>query len=343
MAKIKVAVLMGGPSSEHEVSLKSGLNVIKNLDSKKYTALPIFIDKRGYWLFHGKHEQPLAEPEALLAMTRKGVNAALIALHGEYGEDGGVQSALAAARIPFTGSASLPSALAMHKVLAGKILTQAGLRVPESYEIIKSDWRKKPQEVLKNIYNSFGKQVVIKPANRGSSVGVSIVHILKNNLHPLEVAIERAYSTSRHVVAQQFIKGREVTCGVLDVLGHAEALLPTEIIPLGRSFFDYTAKYEGASKEITPPAKMSLGLIHKIEKAALAAHKALGLKGVTRTDMIVVPVDKVYILEANTIPGLTEASLIPQQAKACGISFPRLLDLMIQDAVNILISNTKYI
>lgn len=334
MAKLKIAVLMGGPSSEHEISVKSGLKVIKHLDSKKYAAIPVFIDRRGLWLFSGKKEQPLDEPEGLLMLQRKGINAAFLALHGEYGEDGTVQSALQRAEIPFTGSKSLPSALAMHKVLAGKILSQSGLLVPESKEIKKGEWRIKPQEILKSIYNRFGQKVVIKPVNRGSSVGVSIVNILKGNLEPLQAAVEYALATSRHVMAEQYIKGREVTCGVLDVRGHREALLPTEIIPMGRSFFDYAAKYEGGSQELTPPPNMSPPLLKKIEETAVAAHIALGLKGVTRTDMILAPNKAIFVLEVNTIPGLTEASLIPQQAKACGISFTKLLDLMIEDAIH---------
>lgn len=333
MPKLKVAVLMGGPSSEHEVSVRSGLNILKNLDPKKYTAIPIFIDKRGLWLFNGKNEQPLTEPEALLHLSRRGVQTALIALHGEYGEDGGVQSALRAAGIPFTGSTSLPSALAMHKVLAGHALQRAGLRVPESYEINKSDWRKKPQEVLKSIYNRFGNKIVVKPTNRGSSVGVSITDIVKNNLEPLQAAVEYAFASSRHVVAQQYIKGREVTCGVLDILGHTEALLPTEIITVGKPFFDYEAKYGGGTKEVTPPENMSLALIKKIEHTALIAHRALGLNGVTRTDMIVAPGNLIYLLEVNSLPGFTEESFIPQQAAACGLSMSKLLDLLITDAL----------
>lgn len=331
--KSKVAILMGGPSSEHEVSLKSGLNVLKNLDSKKHKAIPIFIDTRGYWLFPGKKEHPLTEPEAILNLQRVDVHAVVIALHGEYGEDGRVQSVLSAAKIPYTGSYANQSALAMNKVLAGNIITQAGLSVPESLEINKSEWRKKPNELLKSIYNNFGNNVVIKPTNRGSSVGVSLVNIYKGDLKPLDLAIELAFSKSRHVMAQEYIGGREVTCGVLDVCGAVESLLPTEIIPVGKKFFDFEAKYGGASREVTPPKKMGLKLINRIEATAIVAHNALGLKGVTRTDMIIDKNNKIYVLEVNTIPGMTDASLIPQQAKACGISFKKLLDLMIDDAV----------
>ena len=297
---------MGGPSSEHEVSVKSGLNVLKHLDAKKYQALPVFIDTRG------------------------------LALHGEYGEDGGVQGVLRHAGITYTGSHALPSALAMHKALAGKELTRAGLHVPDTLELKKGDWRKKPQEVLKPLYNHFGSRVVIKPINRGSSVGVSVVHIQKGDLGPLDAAVERAFAASKQVMAQQYIRGREVTCGVLDVRGEVHALLPTEIIPVGREFFDHVAKYDGASREVTPPERMSLALIKKIEATAVTAHRALGLRGVTRTDMIIAPGGQIYVLEVNTIPGMTEASLIPQQAKACGISFTKLLDLMIEDATELI-------
>lgn len=333
MPKKKIAVLMGGPSSEHEISVRSGLNVLKHLNHKKYTTIPVFIDKRGFWLFHGKNEQPLTEPEALLELQRRKVSLAFLALHGEYGEDGSIQNTLGAAGISFTGSKSLPSALAMHKVLAAREFSRAGLSTPVTAEISKKDWHRKPQEVLKSVYNQFGSCVVIKPVNRGSSVGVSIVTIQKGDLSQLAAAITHALTTSKQIVAQELIRGREVTCGVLDINGYRAALLPTEIIPLRRPFFDYEAKYSGSAREITPPSNMSLTLIKKIEEAALAAHQTLGLSGVTRTDMIVSPGGKIYVLEINTIPGLTEASLIPQQAQACGISFAKLLDLMIEDAI----------
>ncbi|MBI2035554.1 MAG: D-alanine--D-alanine ligase [Candidatus Liptonbacteria bacterium] len=328
----KIAVLMGGPSSEHEVSVQSGLNVLKHLDYKKYDAVPILIDRKGFWLIHGPGEAPLSEPEALLTLCKRGVDTAFLALHGEYGEDGFVQHVLQNAGIFFTGSGSLQSALAMNKILAAREFDEAGLGTPDFLEIRRKDWIKKPIEVSKSIYNTFGKHIVIKPVNRGSSMGVSVLEIKNNDLAPLENAIQGAFSVSRSVLAQKAIKGREVTCGVLDIKGCAEALLPTEIIPLNKNFFDFEAKYSGKSREVTPPENMPLRLIKKIEDTAIRAHKALGLRGVSRTDMIIGSGGQIYVLEVNTIPGMTEQSLLPQASKACGISFTKLLDLMIEDA-----------
>ncbi len=331
--KRKIAVLMGGPSSEHEVSVKSGLQVLKHLDHKKYEALPVLIDRRGFWLFNGAREMPMSEPEALLALKKRGVDVAFLALHGEYGEDGYVQHLLRNAGIIFTGSSSHQSALAMHKILSARRFSDVGLKTPEFLEIKKRDFTKKPMEVLKLIYNTLGRRIVIKPVNLGSSVGVTVLEIKNNDLAPLEEAISKAFGAGRQVMAQTAIKGREVTCGVMDIKGHVEALLPTEIIPLKSNFFDFKAKYEGHSKEVTPPENMSFRMIKKIEETAIKAHQALGLKGISRTDMMIGPGGQLYVLEVNTIPGMTEASLFPQAAKACGISFTKLLDLIVEDVI----------
>ncbi len=316
--KIKVAVLMGGPSSEYEVSLKSGENVLKCLDREKYHPEAILIDKNGQW--------PI-EIEEL-----KNFDLAFIAMHGPYGEDGTIQSLLESLKIPYNGSSSLTSALAMNKYLTSKVLKAHDLIVPPSFLVTKMEWEKIPSFIAYQIKHYFGYPVVIKPNNQGSSIGVSLVE----NEFGLTGAFNEIFSLTREAIIQPYIKGREVTCGVLDYgwPDSAYPLVPTEIIPKKSKIFDYQAKYEpGASKEITP-APLPSSLNKEIQKVALAVHKILGCSGVSRTDMILGEDKKIYVLETNTIPGMTETSLIPQQAAALGISFSQLLDRIISAALN---------
>lgn len=286
---------MGGPSSEYEVSLKTGRMILKSLDKKRYFVKSVLISKQGKW--------PI-KPEFL----KKNFDLVFIAMHGEYGEDGTVQKILERFKIPYTGSDSRASKLGMDKLKAAEIFKKAGLKVPAEAD-------------LKHF------PVVIKPSDRGSSVGVSVV----NSLEEMPAAIEEALKHSDCLVIQEFIRGRELTCGVLEINGRLIALPPTEIMPKGSRFFDFHAKYrQGASLEITP-ARLPAALLRRVQLTALKAHKAIGAKGFSRVDMILSdkPSPKIYVLEINTIPGMTKTSLLPQQAKAMGISFPKLLDIII--------------
>lgn len=294
--KLRIAVLMGGPSAEHEVSLNSGAMVLKNLDQKKYIATPIVIGKNGAW--------PV-KPETL-----KRYDLAFIAMHGEYGEDGTVQALLERLGIPFTGSDANASRLGMDKIAAAEAFKKAGLKIPLTINLGRV--KKFP--------------IVIKPADRGSSVGVSIV----KNHSELERAIANAKKFSLNVVAQQFISGREFTCGVLEMNNEPTALPPTEIVVKRGIFFDFDAKYtQNATEEITPPNNLPQAKIKALKHAALAAHKAIGARGISRTDMIMDKRGKIYVLEINTIPGMTETSLVPQEARALGLSPTKLLDNII--------------
>lgn len=293
--KLRIAVLMGGPSAEYEISLKSGRMVLRALDKKKYIATPIVISKKGKWPVN-------------FADFKKKFDLAFVAMHGEYGEDGTVQKILERHKIIYTGSDSQASKLGMDKIKSAAAFKKAGLAVPSS-----------------------GKRfpLVVKPADRGSSVGVSII----NSQQELTEALKLARRYSKKILVQEFVSGRELTCGVLEIDGHPRALPPTEIIPKSTRFFDYKAKYvRGASEEITPP-KVPEKVIKKIQAQALLAHKVIGASGFSRTDMIVGD-SRIYVLEINTIPGMTETSLLPQQAKAAGISFPKLLDIIIKTAWN---------
>jgi len=301
--KIRIAVLMGGPSAEHDISLKSGRMVLKYLDKKKYRAKAVVISKNGEW--------PID-----FVTLKKNFDLAFIAMHGEYGEDGTLQKILERHQIPYTGSDWRASRLGMDKLVSLSLFKKAGLNVPRLVR------RKFP--------------MVVKPVDRGSSVGVSIVYSPRDL--PRAIALAQRYSP--RIMRQEFIKGREVTDGVIEVNGKLKALPPTEIISKASPFFDYRAKYQkGACDEITP-ARLPSKLIKQIQQTAIMAHKAIGARGFSRTDMIIENCQpphtkcKIYVLEINTIPGLTATSLLPQQAKAAGISFTQLLDFIIEAALS---------
>lgn len=298
MKRIRVAVLMGGPSSEHEVSLKTGEQIIKNLDKSKFEILPVKIEKNGNW--------PISIPA-----LKKRIDAVFIALHGEYGEDGQLQSLLEIFHIPYTGSGSMASALAMDKHKTAVILEANKILTPKIF--------KKPRLPL-----------VVKPANLGSSVGVSIVRAVAE----LEPAIQNALRHSPSILLQKYVKGRELACGVLEINKVPIALLPTEIIPKKSDFFDYASKYEvGGAEEITPP-DLPKEVIKLIQQTALKVHAIFGCSGLSRIDFILGEKGKLYVLELNTLPGLTETSLFPQQVKKMGLDFPRLLEIIIDSALN---------
>jgi D-alanine-D-alanine ligase len=315
-----IAVLMGGPSSEHEVSLKSGEMVFTHVDRSKYEPVRVVIQKNGEWTI---------PPEEI----KKFSDCAFIAMHGTYGEDGTVQGILELHKIPYTGSDSLSSALGMNKFLSLQVFREGGLRTAPSLLIHRLEWRTSPTDILKKIKQHIGLPVVVKPNNQGSSFGVSIV----KNEKKLEEALRDAFDFSREVITEKFIEGREITCGVLDH-GWSESafpLLPTEIIPRGGTFFDYKAKYEkNGSYEITPPQNIAPQMIEKLRRAALTAHKLIGARGISRTDMILDKKGDIYVLEINTIPGLTEESLIPKAAMVHGIEFPKLLSIIIDSALH---------
>ncbi len=303
--RLRVAVLMGGPSAEHEVSLNSGKNVLRSLDKKKYEAKAVVVSKKGLWPFPVKD-------------LKKKFDLVFIAMHGEYGEDGTIQKILDKIKIPYTGSGARASALGMDKNKTQKAFERAGLRVP----LYTTNLRK---------VSAIGMPLVVKPLDRGSSVGVTIVHSYGDFVPALKTALR--YSPS--LMFERFIKGKEFTCGVVDYHGQTVALLPTEIVPKVSHFFDYQAKYtDGGSEEITPPRYLSQQQIAQLQKTAVQAHQAIGCRGYSRTDFILGNDGKFYVLEINTLPGLTEASLLPKAARAVGIKFPELLDIIIQSSLN---------
>ncbi|MEK7631113.1 MAG: D-alanine--D-alanine ligase [Patescibacteria group bacterium] len=317
----RIGVLLGGPSVEHDVSVLSGLNVIRALEGA-YEAVPIFITRTGEWLFGGQR-QWLSPIEALLR-----VDGVFNALHGEYGEDGHVQHILERAHIPYTGACGLASAIAMNKAMAHDILAKAGLRIPKSMVMSKDSLD--PRAVL-----AFGAPPwIVKPRSRGSSVGVSKVQTRDG----LPEAFAKALAVDTHLIVQEFIPGREITCGVLENFGgkaHA-ALAPIEIIPPADApFFNYQVKYNGKTQEICP-AEFYGAMLKKIQETALVAHHALGLRHYSRTDMIIKTPEytrrapELYVLEVNTLPGLTTESLFPRAARHAGLEFPGLVHHLVK-------------
>ena len=344
--KRNVVVLIGGPSAEHDVSLATGRVILSALDKSKYNLMPVTITKEGKWLLppadktflssdENKEEKSLVALETGNAIdklkTERSADVVFIAMHGTYGEDGTVQGFLELAGVPYTGSGVLASALAMDKLKSSELFAFHGLKVPKYVNFSKRHWNKNKNEITTEISEKVSLPCVIKPSNCGSSVGITIVR----KTDDLEKAVQLAFSYDDVVLAQEYISGAEVTCAVLDEGGDKDpiALPPTQIIPKTSEFFDYHAKYTpGATEEITPP-HLPAEIIKKIQNSALQVHKIIGCAGMSRTDMIVSGND-VYVLETNTIPGMTEASLYPQAAAAVGISFPELLDKIIQSAIN---------
>ena len=311
MKKIRVALLMGGPSAEHEVSLATGKVVLNALDKSKYQVQPVRISKTGVW--------PI-RPDQLKS------DVAFIAMHGTYGEDGTVQGCLEAAKIPYTGSGVLASAIAMDKARSANLFSYHGLQTPSYVPVGRNCTRSD----LVRIAGEIGLPCVVKPSNCGSSVGITIVR----KRGDLVAAVALAHKHDRTALVQEYIDGDEVTCGVVEdpKTGLASALQPTQIIPKTGEFFDYHAKYTaGASEEVTPP-RLSKAVIKEIQTIAVKAHEILGCRGMSRTDMIV-SLKGIFVLETNTIPGMTETSLLPQAAAAVGIPFPKLLDRLIQSAL----------
>jgi D-alanine-D-alanine ligase len=307
MVKLRIALISGGRSSEREVSLKSGEAVYNALDKDAYEV---------------KRYDPSMDLSRLIRDS-KGIDLVLLFLHGKGGEDGSIQGLLDLLGLPYVGSGVLASALAMNKAVSKEMFRNAGLTVPR--EIVLS----RNQDFYPGeIFSLLGTPVVAKPIAEGSSIGLGIC----NTGEELSGAVDDIFDISPEVIIEEYVKGTEVTC---PVLGNKdpEALPVIEIIPREEyRFFTYTAKYvPGASQEICP-ARLPSDVYKKVQDWAIKAHRLLWCRHLSRTDMIVAD-QGVYVLEVNTIPGMTENSLFPLAAKTAGISFPSLMDRLIQLAL----------
>lgn len=321
--KLKVAVLMGGPSVEHEVSLKTGRNVLMNLDKRKYNALPVTISKDGTW-------------EVEPADLKEKVDVAFIAMHGSYGEDGWVQYELDDVGLPYTGSDVHASALGMNKFFSLRLLRDMGFTVPPTLILHRVDWLRNQEAAAKLAKLFVESPWVVKPNRGGSSLDTIIV----NDALDMEPTLAKLFQKYKDVIVQPYIKGKEYTCAVLDHGAEYSAypLLPTEIVPKNSHFFDYNSKYKKDGAEEITPARAPDTWLRQMRATAAGVHHVLGLRGMSRTDFILGRAPgkkerKLYVLEVNTIPGLTKASLLPKAAEATGISFSELLDRIIRSAL----------
>jgi D-alanine-D-alanine ligase len=314
MPQIRVGVVRGGPSSEYPVSLKTGERVLRDLNKEKYLPVDILLTTRGEWYMNGIRSD--------IFTIAHHVDVVWNALHGTFGEDGKVQQLFESFSIPYTGSDILASAIGMHKGLAKERFAEAGLLVPKG-EVL--DAQSDLVAAERELFRHYLFPLIVKPVSGGSSVATRVV----KNFDELVQAMQAA---SKHgdVLVEEYIKGDEATCCVLDsgVPDEYFALHPIEIVPHdSRDFFDYEAKYAGESEEICP-GRFPLATHGALRDLATKAHQSIGARHYSRSDFIISP-RGIYILEINTLPGLTEASLLPKALEAGGVAFPDFLDHVI--------------
>lgn len=325
----KVAIFCGGPSSEHEVSLDSAKTIYNYIDMEKYELYFFFISKeKKCKLFPASNNVNLSKTKASTELSdgledikEKNIFAFLAGIHGEFVEDGHLQSLLEFYEIPFSGTDSRGSALCMDKYHSMFLVDKMdGVNIPRTVHFNDSF-----DEALKIQFPAF-----LKPNSLGSSVGISKITHKKE----LTTAVRKIQKLGQHeMLLQEFIEGIEISCGVLqDKKGKITLLPPIEIQPNKSETFDYASKYEaGGSTEITPPVSLSKSLSRKISEITAEIHILLGCKTYSRSDFRIKN-GSIYYLETNTLPGMTATSLLPQEAAANGINFPKLLDFIIDNS-----------
>ncbi len=294
----KIGVLMGGPSSEREISLKSGKTVYESLKAGGIDAVCIDIKTSD-------------SEENIRLIKSYNIDCAFLALHGRFGEDGQIQKLLDGLNMPYTGSGASASKLAMDKVASRVIFKENGLNVPAYNVVDRSSYNIKWRKQNKR----FKFPLVVKPVTNGSSIGLSII----DRREDLDKAMDLAFGFDERIIIEDYIEGREVTVGILD----GKPLPVVEIIPKKR-FFDYEAKYLSGMTDYAVPAELKPSIAAKVQEAGLSAHRLLGCHGSSRVDIILNKENMPFILEVNTIPGLTATSLLPKAARAAGIEFASL-------------------
>jgi D-alanine-D-alanine ligase len=383
MKKLRVGILFGGRSGEHEVSLLSAASVLEAIDKDKYEVVPIGITKDGRWLTAGDAENLLqgklileprhlragdpeiTQPAAVLArgeavvvppepvhrqsglvpfqtdatlMRRasdRAINVDVIfpVLHGTFGEDGTIQGLLELADIAYVGAGVLGSAAGMDKDIMKSLFIAAGLPIVKHVTILRSAWETEPKKVQKFVESKLKYPVFVKPANLGSSVGISKAH----NRKQLGPAIEEAAKFDRKIVIERGVggkknKAREIECSVL---GNDEptASIPGEIVPV-KEFYDYNAKYLDEGSELIIPAKLTKAETKKVQELAVRSFKAVDCSGLARVDFLMEPGPgksrKIYVNEINTMPGFTAISMYPKLWAASGLEYAELIDRLIQ-------------
>ena len=309
-AKLWVAVLMGGPSEEHAISLKSGHGVADALLRRGWPVEPISIPQT----------QNLAE---VIIFTRKalsacGADVVFIALHGQFGEDGTIQALCESLRLPYVGSGPEASRLGMDKIASRRYFESAGLVVPrwKAVEAGEAD--------VELAVSGWAHPLVVKPSDQGSSIGVS----LAKTAAELPAACKEAGRFSRQVLIEEFVAGREMTVGIL-----GDRALPVIEIKPHETFFDFTAKYTTGATDYLVPAPIAEATAERLQAAGLRAHQALGCRHMSRADFILRPDGASVILEVNTIPGFTPTSLLPKSAAVAGIAYDALCEQLVQMAL----------
>jgi D-alanine-D-alanine ligase len=378
MKKLRVGILFGGRSGEHEVSLLSAASVFNAINKNKYEVVPIGITKEGRWVTAGDAEQllkgetagqshlragdpeatssaaVLAHGEAVIvppepqrqgnalapfqtdALARRASDRAINVdvifpvLHGTFGEDGTIQGLLELADIPYVGAGVLGSAAGMDKDIMKSLFRAAGLPIVKHVTVLRSEWEANPKKVQKLIENKLKYPMFVKPANLGSSVGISKARERKE----LGPAMEEAAKFDRKIVIEQGVggkkqKAREIECSVLGN-DNPKASLPGEIVP-GKEFYDYTAKYLDEGSQLFLPAKITKAETKRVQQLAIAAFKAVDCSGLARVDFLMDPkTRKIYLNEINTMPGFTSISMYPKMWAASGLEYPKLIEKLIE-------------
>jgi D-alanine-D-alanine ligase len=355
MKKLRVGVIYGGRSGEHEVSLASAAAVFKNLDAARYEAVPIKIEKDGRWMLPerapaidkaadvihsasagaidagtSREAQLVAHPGRDTLLSGVALDVVFPVLHGPYGEDGTVQGLLELANVPYVGAGVLASAVGMDKVAMKQVFAAKGLPVCEYEVVLRRDWQRDERATLQMVVNRLGFPVFVKPANLGSSVGISKA----KHVAELRTAIKLAAEFDRKVIIEAAVpQAREIEVAVLGN-DEPEASVPGEIIPSGE-FYDYQAKYLNAASRDVIPAALPEKLAEEIRVLAVTAFKAIDCAGMARVDFLLAgdATESLYVNELNTIPGFTTISMYSKMWAASGVSYPQLLDRLIALAI----------
>ncbi|MDX9832492.1 MAG: D-alanine--D-alanine ligase [Anaerolineae bacterium] len=354
--KVKIGLIFGGRSGEHEVSLQSAQGVMGAIDREKYEIVPIGITQEGRWLAAGDPMKALtsgevaqsnpaallAEPsqrglmrletqgqeQALKAIEVSQIDVAFPILHGPYGEDGTVQGLLELAGIPYVGAGVLASAVGMDKVVFKDVARAHGLSVPAFVAVKRKEWDREPEQVVARAEAELGYPCFVKPANLGSSVGISKAH----NRAELRQALAEAARYDRKLLVEEAIDAREIE---VSVLGNDEpiASVPGEILP-SAEFYDYAAKYLDAESELLIPAPIPPEMAERIRELAVKAYLAIDCAGMARVDFLLDrQTNEVYLNEVNTLPGFTPVSMYPKLWEATGISYPELIERLVELAL----------
>lgn len=323
-SKKRIGVLRGGPSPEYEVSLNTGkfvLQNLKDLPGDQYEPVDIFVSKSGVWHEYGYEKTP----EKIV----KKLDGVWNAMHGTYGEDGTLQRTLEALGTPYTGSGVLASSAGMNKILTKRLFGKFCIKTP-SYIVVNKE--EQFHTAVDKIFNEIPFPIVLKPANSGSSLGVFVCF----NRSQLVEALHKVFAYSPNVIAEEFIQGKEATCGVVQDYRNQNVygLLPVEVIlPKNRTFYDYRAKYEDRGKEYLSPGNFSTEEMQNLKDLAVLIHTSLGLRHYSRSDFIVHPKRGVYALEVNTLPALSEKSSFVKSLEAVGSNIKEFLQHTLDKAL----------